>query len=345
MSRFSPKPRVLASAVALLLTVTLAGCGTAPPPMEAAPSKNKASVREAERVMQVTSVHQATGMTLLEGPTFGPDGNLYVVDVTAPAGAGKVLRVNLDAETVSTVYTDDKSALTSAQFNPQNGRLYVTDFLGGAVRSMNADGQNVQDVFTGPVDGTPMHPDDISFDAAGNLFITDASGARAPYWDATGRLVRIDGATGEAKALADNLESPNGIGFSPDNDTIWVSLNTGNRIDHLTLAQNGKAIATAHPAIYASAGQAQVDSIAVDAEGNLYVGLHDRPAVLVYDVDGQLLTTITIRDKDEGGLSSATNIAIKPGTTEAYITVSGPDGGFLYTFNALAQGIRQSNGG
>lgn len=74
-------------------------------------------------MLQVTSVHQATGMTLLEGPTFGPDGNLYVVDVTAPPGAGKVLRVDTDAETVSTVYTDDRSALTSAKFHPQNGRL------------------------------------------------------------------------------------------------------------------------------------------------------------------------------------------------------------------------------
>jgi lactonase len=289
MSRLVPKPHVLAPAAALLLTVTLAGCGTTSPPTEAASNKDKTSVREVERVMQVTSVHQATGMTLLEGPTFGPDGNLYVVDITAPPGAGKVLRVNLDTETVSTVYTDDRSALTSAQFNPQNGRLYVTDFLSGAVRSMTSGGEDVQDVFAGPIDGTPMQPDDISFDPAGNLFITDASSARAPYWDATGRLVRIDGTTSQAAVLADNLGSPNGIGFSPDNDSLWVSLNTGNRVDHLTLAKDGRKIATAHPAIYASAGAAQVDSIAVDAECNLYVVLHNRPAVLVYDVNGQLL--------------------------------------------------------
>ncbi|MDQ0675081.1 ABC-type uncharacterized transport system auxiliary subunit [Pseudarthrobacter siccitolerans] len=84
MSRFSPKPRVLALAAAFLLSVTLAGCGTTHPPTEAASSKDKTLVQEAERVMQVTSVHQTTGMTLLEGPTFGPDGNLYLVDVTAP---------------------------------------------------------------------------------------------------------------------------------------------------------------------------------------------------------------------------------------------------------------------
>lgn len=345
MSRFLPKARPLAPAAALLLTMTLAGCNAPPPSMEAASNKEDTSVQEAKRVMQVTSVHEATGMTLLEGPTFGPDGSLYLVDVTAPPGAPKVLRVDTSAKTLSTAYTDDRSALTSAQFHPRNGRLYVTDFLSGTIRSMTADGQDVQDVFSGPVAGIPMQPDDISFDADGNLYITDATGARSPYWEAKGRLVRIDGATAEPVVLADNLESPNGISFSPDEDSLWVSLNTGNRIDHLTLTEAGTAVSTAHPAIYASAGAAQVDSIAVDEEGNLYVGLHNRPAVLIYDANGQLLKTISIPAKDTAGLSSATNIAIKPDTTEAYVTVSGSDGGFLYSFKALAAGTRQSNGG
>ncbi|MDQ0675080.1 sugar lactone lactonase YvrE [Pseudarthrobacter siccitolerans] len=223
-----------------------------------------------------------------------------------------MLRVDTEGKTASPIYTDDRSALTSAQFNPQNGRLYVTDFLGGAVRSMTANGQDAQEVFAGPVDGTPMQPDDISFDAAGNLFIADAAGARAPYWDASGRIIRVDGATAEAKALASGLESPNGVAFSPSNNAVWVSLNTGNRVDHLTLSKDGKSIAAAHPAIYASVGQAQVDSIAVDAEGNLYVGLHNRPEILIYDPNGQLLQTITLPAKDTAGLSSATNVAINP---------------------------------
>ena len=60
---------------------------------------------------------------------------------------------------------------------------------------------------------------------------------------------------------------------------------------------------------------------------------------------GELIQTVTVPAKDEAGLGSATNVAIEPGTTEAYITVSGTDGGFLYSFRALGKGIRQSNGG
>ena len=44
-------------------------------------------------------------------------------------------------------------------------------------------------------------------------------------------------------------------------------------------------------------------------------------------------------------MDTATNVAIEPGTTDAYMTVSGQDGGFVYEFEAFGEGIRQSNGG
>ncbi|MUK03075.1 SMP-30/gluconolactonase/LRE family protein [Vibrio cholerae] len=332
----------------LVLSGLLTGCTATPEEPQAEPDASAAAgttTRTAERLMQVTDVHEGTGMTLLEGPTFGPDGALYVVDVTAPPGAGKVLRIDVDTQDVKTVYTDETGVLTSAQFSPSDGRLYVTDFLSGSIRSMTADGQDVRDEFAGEVGGTPMQPDDISFDEDGNLYITDAAGARNPYWDASGRLIRIDVITGSATVLAEELESPNGIGFTPDDSALWISLNTGNRIDHLTLSEDGTEVSTAFPAIYASAGMGQLDSIAVDADGNLYVGLHSRPEILVYDTTGHLLTTISVPGGDEAGLSSATNVAIKPGTTEAYATISGDAGGFIYSFDAFAEGIRQSNGG
>ena len=43
--------------------------------------------------------------------------------------------------------------------------------------------------------------------------------------------------------------------------------------------------------------------------------------------------------------SASANVAITPGGTKAYMTVSGPAGGYLYAFDALAKGVRQSNGG
>ncbi|TWX34135.1 SMP-30/gluconolactonase/LRE family protein [Frigoribacterium sp. ACAM 257] len=334
-----------AIAVPVLLVGALTACTQAETIQadgRAAPSTTTSPVITAEQVLQVTEVHDATGSTLLEGPTFAPDGSLFVVDVTAAPEAGNVLRVDLDKKNVEPVWTNGTSTLTSAQFGPEDGRLYVTDFLTGTIQSMTALGEDVRDVFTGPVEGVPMQPDDIAFGADGALYVTDASGAQDPYWEASGRVIRVDPATGEATVLASRLPSPNGISFSPNYGELWVSLNTGNRIDRLTLNEAGTEVVSAFPAVHASPGVGQLDSIAVDAAGNLYVGLHSRPEILVYDTSGSLLQTITVAEQ---GLSSATNLAIRPGTNEAYATISGPAGGYIYSFEALAEGVQQSNGG
>ena len=335
----------MAVTASFVLAFALVGCATKDRPDPSAATKTHTRLDQtAKELVQVTSVHQATGMTLLEGPTFGPDGHLYVVDVTAPPGAPKVLRIDVETGGVSTVYTDQTSAFTSAQFSPRDGRLYLTDFRGGTVQSITADGSDPQVLLSGPVEGRPMNPDDIAFDEMGNLYITDSIGARDPYWKPQGRLVRIEGNGSAATVLARELPAPNGIAFTPGFDALWVSHNAANRIDYVSLDENGTSVLSAHPAIYVNGGSSQIDSAAVDADGNLYIGLHNRAAILVFNPQGEPVSTISI-PMDGGGLSSATNIAIKPGTRTAYVTASGDAGGRIFTFKALADGIRQSNGG
>lgn len=328
-----------------MLAFALAGCTETAAIAPGAATKTPTPVEQtAKELFQVTSVHEATGMTLLEGPTFGPDGHLYLVDVTAPPGAPKILRTNVDSRKTSSVYTDDTSAFTSAQFSPRDGRPYLTDFIDGTIQSITADGDDPQVFFSDPVEGTLMNPDDIAFDEEGNLFITDSIGAQDPYWKPQGRLIRIDGSSTEATVLARELPAPNGIAFTPAFDGLWVSQNTGNRIDYFRLDRKGQNVLSAHPAIHADGGTSQVDSAAVDADGNLYIALHNRPAILVYNPHGELVTTSTIPTENHN-LSSATNIAIKPGTSQAFAVVNGKAGGWIFTFDALAEGTRQSNGG
>jgi lactonase len=336
--------RLVATAAALTaLTTPLAACTAPAQPTPGQAGAQSVGQQTAKRLFQVSAVHEATGMTLLEGPVFGPDGGLYLVDVMAPAGGPKVVKLDVASGALETVYTDDASAFTSAQFSPYDGRLYLTDFVGGTVQSVTDAGKDHRTFFRGTLDGVAMNPDDIAFDSDGNLYVTDAAGSQDPYWKPTGRLVRIDKDTAEGNVLAGDLPAPNGLAFNPAYDGLWVSHNTGNRIDYLRLSTDGRMVQTAHPAVHVSAGVGQVDSLALDAAGNTYVGLHNRAAVLVYQPDGELAATIAVPRED--GVSSATNIALKPGTTEGYITVSGKDGGFVYGFTALADGVRQSNGG
>lgn len=330
--------------LALVPALALAGCASA----SAEPADAGPGPRTAERVLQVGTPHEATGMTLLEGPTFGPDGRLYLVDVTAPPGGPKVMAVDLDTEDVSTVYTDETGAYTSAQFSPADGRLYLTDYANGRIVSVTPDGEDPRTVFAGRVKGTPMQPDDLTFDEAGTMFVTDSQYTAYPDAEPGGRVVRIDHGTGRATVLADHQPNPNGISFAVEQGAaggaLWVSQLDANRIDRLTLNQAGTAVTAGHTGMHVDGGTAQTDSNAVDAAGNVYQGVHGVPRIEVFAPDGEHRATIAVPESD-GELESATNLAIRPGTTDAYVTVSGPDGGYVYRFEALAEGVRQSNGG
>ncbi|MDT0443032.1 SMP-30/gluconolactonase/LRE family protein [Streptomyces johnsoniae] len=327
----------LATAGALALT----GCGAeAGDPSGEAAAGGQGRTIHAHRVMQLTEVHEETGMTLLEGPVLDAYGHLIVVDVTAPAGEPKVMRVNVGEKEAETVFTDSRGAYTSAQFSPYDDRLYLTDYAHGEVVSLASDGSDPRTFFSGEVDGARMNPDDIAFDPEGNLYVSDSRGLSEG--EANGRVVRID-RDGEATVLAEGLAATNGISFDRDYGGLWISELVENRISYLRLDDEG-VVTSRHTAIRVDGGIAQTDSIAVDADGNLYQALHGRPAMIVYDEHGERLATVEVPDRGEA-LESATNVAITPGGTTAYMTVSGPAGGYVYSFDALAEGTRQSNGG
>lgn len=92
---------------------------------------------------------------------------------------------------------------------------------------------------------------------------------------------------------------------------------------------------SAYPATHVDGGIGRIDSTAVDAEGNIYQAFHERAEILVFAKTGEQVGRIRVPGD---GLESATNIAIAPGTTDGYLVVSGPAGGFVHTFEAYGEG-------
>lgn len=337
-----PRNATIHVLAALALVGVTAGCSAT---ADADPEPEQSADLTARLLTRVSPVHEETGMALLEGPTFDADGRLVVVDVTAPAGEPKVWRVDTDSQEVEPVFTDDAGVYTSAQFSPFDDRLYLTDFAGGRIVSITPEGEDETVFFSEEVDGTRMHPDDLAFDEAGNMYVSDSLGFDAPAWEARGRVVRIDRESAEATVLAEELPAPNGISFDEDFAGLWVGQYAANRVDYYALNEEGTEVETSHTALHFDGGRSRIDSIAVDAGGNLYQAVHGQPSIFVYSSTGEHLGTVTVPSEAAEGLDTATNVAIKPGTTDAYMTVSGDDGGFVYTFDALDEGIRQSNGG
>ncbi|MCX5442612.1 SMP-30/gluconolactonase/LRE family protein [Streptomyces sp. NBC_00063] len=340
-------PRALAG-LAVLGLLALTGCGTQTAGHTATPASKPASSGEgrsirATQLAHVTDVHEATGMTLLEGPILIGDGSLYVVDVTAPPGEPKLISVDVVTGKHEGVYTDKTGAYTSAQISPHDHRVYLTDFATGSIVSVAQDGSRPRTFFSGDVDGSRMAPDDIAFDDEGNVYVSDAHGTEPDETD--GRIVRIDRDGTKTTVLADGLAQPNGVMFDPELRGLWISELSEDTVSYLLLDADKTAVTSRHEAIHVDGGLAQTDSIAVDADGNLYQALHGRPAIAVYSEYGARLATVEVPAAKSEGLKSATNVAIAPGDTKAYMTVSGPAGGYVFGFTALAKGIRQSNGG
>lgn len=327
-------------AVSAVAALVLVGCaGDEPPP--GAVSEGPPSEQESVELLQVTEPHGLTGGTLLEGPTFHEGGDLFMVDVMAPPGAAKVLRIDVDENEVTDVFTDETSAFTSAQFHPDDGRLYLTDFLSGGIVSITDAGTDLRTHFAGEVDGTRMLADDLTFAPDGAMFVSDTRGMDGPGWETPGRIVRV-APDGTASVVAADLPSPNGVVFDEQDAGLWVAQYNANRIDYFGLDETRTRVVSAHPAIHVDGGIGRIDSTAVDAEGNIYQAFHEKAEILVFAKTGEQIGTIRVPGK---GLESATNVAIRPGTTDGYLVVSGPAGGFVHTFEAYGEGIRQSNGG
>ncbi|HVX32931.1 MAG TPA: SMP-30/gluconolactonase/LRE family protein [Solirubrobacterales bacterium] len=326
---------MIAALVAFAATATVGACS-------ASAAKHHPSGKTVMAKKFVRVAPAGSSPVLLEGGTFGPGGDFYFVNALAKAGTPKVLRLDVKTKKLEGIYTDDASAFTSTQFDPADGRLYVTDYDGGTIDSMKADGSDYRIDFGGPVDGKKMTPDDIAFDPQGDLFVTDATGTP---WDRTGRVIRFNPSVKKPTVLMSDLAAPNGISFTPDGSKLWVSEYAGQREDLLTLDPSGSEVAAASIGMRANVGLGGFDSNSVDAAGNVYQCVNELGEILVWNERGVLQKTIKIPQNLGKPELSATNLAIKPGTRDGFIVVGGAAGGFVYKFKALAKGIMPSNGG
>lgn len=324
-----------------VMTATAADRG----PRNASPSgKNGPATITARLFAQVAPLDPpgANGaLTNLEGPAFGPDGDLYMVHPTAPAGRPKVIALNLRTHEVRTVYTDSTSRFSSVQFSPADGKMYLTD-NNGKIDRMNPDGTGFTTLLSTPVLGRPLSANDLTFDQSGAMFVTDYHGTP---WEPTGRVIRLDPDGTHPTLLMDGLAGANGISFDPAYSGLWVSELGAGRVDYLRLSADHTTVTMPSVGMYGNQGVGGFDSNAVDADGNVYQCVIGDGKVDVFSPQGELLATVVVPQTMSSPELLTANLVIKPGTRDGYLVVGGGNGGFVYTFPALGLGDAQSNGG
>ncbi len=249
----------------------------------------------------------ASGLEFPEGPVVLPNGDLLVTEIKA----GRLTRITAAGE--KSVFAVTGGGPNGAAIGP-DGWIYVTqnggftwserplpdgrmgvypglqppDYRGGAVQRVSPDGSVVETLYTHCGDIPLRGPNDLVFDAEGNFYFTDHGKTRERDRDRTGVFY----ASPDGKFIREiifPMEAPNGIGLSPDGKVLYVAETPTARVWACELAGPGEVrrryvLATVPGA--PPLNFAYLDSLCVDAEGNVIVATIVRGGVTSISPDG-----------------------------------------------------------
>ncbi len=199
----------------------------------------------------------AHGFGLVEGPTVGPAGELYVSDVTR----GGVYRIDPDGRV--DVVIPKRRGVGGIALHADGGLVVsgrdVQHVRDGVIRTL----LTADDGYTGF--------NDLCADAEGRIYV---GGVRFMVFDSDavpvpGELLLLD-APGHAEPVADGIVHPNGVGLSADGRTLFHSDTRGGAVVILTLGPDGGVLQRRHVPME---GPGQPDGLAVDAEGFAWVAM------------------------------------------------------------------------
>jgi gluconolactonase len=174
-------------------------------------------------------------------------------------------------------------------------------------------------------DGNKLRgPNDLVFDASGGFWFTDHGKTYARHRDFGGvYYAAADGST--IREVVHPLFTANGIGLSPDNQTLYVADTESARVFAFDVTEPGVLRKERFPAphggrLLAAPGGAMMwfDSLAVDALGQVNVATLSHGGITVISPDGASISHVPLPD------AFTTNICFGgPDMRTAYITLSG----------------------
>lgn len=247
----------------------------------------------------------ARGLRFPEGPVAMADGSVVLTEMFG----GRLTRVHPDGTTEKVadiegganglaVGPDGAFYLCNNgnAFTPvENGELLYPGpfdpdrYIGGRIQRVDPVTGEVRDLYTRGGDVDLRAPNDLVFDAAGGFWFTDHGIRHGRVSDRTGIwYATIDG--GRIEEMIFPVDSPNGIGLSPDGSRLyWAETSTG-RVWERDLAAPGVPDPASGPRVLCGLpGHQLLDSLAVDGDGNVCVATLVNGCVTVVSPSGDIV--------------------------------------------------------
>jgi gluconolactonase len=259
----------------------------------------------------------AEGLAFPEGPAFAPDGSLWLVELKG----GNLCRWSDGALSRIPVGGEPNGIAIDAQ-----GRVVFCDAAERAIRRHDPV-IGVTETLANSLDGKPLFkPNDLAFDAVGNLIFTCPGDSRT---EPTG-YVAILKPDGSVSRVASGFYFPNGLAFTADGGHLVVAETRRQRLWRGRWdSVNGRWLA---PRPWASVGGTiGPDGMAFAADGRLHVAIYSGGAVKVVAADGEVEEVIAVPG------ANPTNCAFDP-SGRLGLVVTEAENGRLFSFPALGRG-------
>jgi gluconolactonase len=199
------------------------------------------------------------------GAAIGPDGKVYVTNnggfqwVTRPDG-----------------------------INAPHGK--PTDYKSGSIQRVDLSSGKVETVYDA-CDGRPLRgPNDLVFDRTGGFWFTDLGKSDGDVMQ-MGHLLyaRPDGS--KISRAREGMITPNGVGLSPDEKTVWVAETHTSRVWGFEIAAPGELAVSADMwapgrVLGPLPGYQLLDSLAVDSAGKVCAATIVNGGITAFDPDG-----------------------------------------------------------
>lgn len=260
----------------------------------------------------------AAGLGFPEGPIALDDASVLFVEVAA----GSLSRVAPDGDVVrvatlgggpngaaigpdGAVYVCNNGGL-GFTVSPRRGWLFpghaANDHRGGSIQRVDLGSGEVSTLYEAAAGHRLRAPNDLVFDGDGGFWFTDHGTVRGRARDLGGLYwARPDGT--EIREVVHGLETPNGVGLSPDGRRLYVAETLTRSIwswdvigpGELDIAPQRARAGAAF--VYALGDERVFDSLAIDDRGNVCVGALGRSAgIAVVSPAGELLNVHDMPD-------------------------------------------------
>ena len=244
----------------------------------------------------------ATGFRWSEGPVWFGDGRCLL---WSDIPNNRMMR--WDEETGAVSVFRKPSSFANGNTRDRQGRLLTCEHGSRRVSRTEYDGSVT--AIADRYEGKPLNsPNDIVCKSDGSIWFTDPPYGILGYYEGSSAkpelptsVYRVDGRSGAIEVVADDIDRPNGLCFSPDESTLYVVQSGGSprAIHAFDVTDGGRRLANRRKLI--DAGPGTPDGLRCDIDGNLWagwgMGREELDGVSIFNPDGRLIGRIALPER------------------------------------------------